>query len=63
MVLSSKDPFLIKLILPFSLEAKNIFLNSNYIQELLKININILDNRIVKETKEKKKKINKSYEL
>jgi hypothetical protein len=61
-VLSSSHPELIKQVLPFSLEAKKIFLNSKYLLDLLKENHAILDSRIVKQTKDKKRK-NKIYQL
>lgn len=42
--------------MPFSIIAKTLFMNSKYLQQLLKENNAIIDNRLVKDSKDKKKK-------
>lgn len=59
--LNCSNPSLIKLIMPFSISAKTLFMNSKYLQQLLKENNAIIDNRLVKDSKDKKKK--KPYQL
>lgn len=46
--LNSENPSTVKAILPFSIEAKIMFLQSKYLQQLLKENSVIIDNRLVK---------------
>lgn len=50
------NPALARLILPFSLKAKEILLGSKYLQQLLKESNGVLDQRYVRECKEKEKK-------
>ena len=59
--LNCSNPSLIKLIMPFSISAKTLFMNSKYLQQLFKENNAIIDNRLVKDSKDKKKK--KAFQL
>lgn len=43
--------------MPFSIKSKELFLSSKYLQQLLKDNNSIVDERLVKESKDKKKKV------
>lgn len=56
-ILSSSKPELIKMVLPFSLKAKQLFLSSSLLTTSIREAISIIDGRIVKDSKEKKKKI------
>lgn len=56
-ILSGSKPELIKMVLPFSLKAKQLFLSSSLLTTSIREAISIIDGRIVKDSKEKKKKI------
>lgn len=45
------------MVLPFSLKAKQLFLSSSLLTTSIREAISIIDGRIVKDSKEKKKKI------
>ncbi len=50
-ILSGPKPELIKMVLPFSLKAKQLFLSSSLLTTSIREAISIIDGRIVKDSK------------